>query len=77
MLGECPYCDITEVHLLRRYAAFLKRLAFLMPIHPVFCQFLRYVIRPLMAYLESVFIIRGQKVGMVVVALIMAATSPT
>ena len=68
---------VGAVRLLSEYAAVLNRFAFLMPIHPLFSQFFRCFVRPSMTYFESVIIIRGQKVGIVVAALITAAISPT
>lgn len=62
---------------LNRWAAFWNRLAFLTPIQPLLSHSFRCFVRPWMMYFESVLIIRGQKVGISVAALIMAASSPT
>src|SRR5712672_2324075 len=60
-----------------RKAALLKRLAFLMPIHPWSSHVCRCVVRPSIAYFESDIIVSGQNPGVESVAAMMVASSPT
>lgn len=58
------------------YAAFLNSFLFLMPIHPLSSHSLRWVVRLLIVYLESVMILRGQLAWTASAAMMTAAISP-
>ena len=59
---SCPLThlkDVGAVHFLKRWATFLKRGAFFIPIHPLSSHVPRCVVSPLITYFESVDISRG------------------
>lgn len=77
---SCPLIhlkSVVAIRLRRTCAAYLKKSAFLIPIHPSFSHVGRWVVRPSMAYFESDIIVRGQNLGIDEAATMMAAISPT
>ena len=68
--------SVVAILLHSRWTVFLKKAAFLMLIQPLSSQVCRCFVRLLMAYLNSVIIVMGQKCGTDSTAIRMAAISP-